>query len=79
MSAADLLTGTAVPLYHARHDRWEKYFAWSAGFLLICGLTPIGRATVEKLKLNHETVVNLRRLLREIGAHPVPMASARRR
>lgn len=70
VSAADPLTGTTVPLYHPRHDRWEKHFAWSADFLFIWGLTPIGRATVQKLKVNRETVVNLRRVLREIGEHP---------
>jgi len=79
VSAADPLTGVSVPLYHPRQDRWEDHFVWSADFLAMCGLTPTGRATVEKLKLNRETVVNLRRLLREIGEHPPPMASGRRR
>lgn len=72
--AADPLTGNIVPLYHPRKDRWELNFAWSADFLTICGLTPIGRATVEKLKLNRDTVVNLRRLLRGVGQHPPPVA-----
>jgi hypothetical protein len=38
------------------------------------GLTPTGRATVERLQLNREGVVNLRRVLRTIGQHP-PMDS----
>ncbi len=79
VSAADPLTGTTVPLYHPRQDRWEDHFVWSADFLAIWGLTPTGRATVEKLKLNRETVVNLRRLLREIGEHPPPLATWGRR
>ncbi|MCL4201194.1 MAG: HNH endonuclease [Pirellulaceae bacterium] len=74
VEAADPLTGRVVPLYHPRRDHWDKHFVWSADFLTICGLTPTGRATVEKLKLNRETVVNLRRLLRGIGEHPPPYA-----
>ena len=31
------------------------------------GLTPIGRATIEMLKLNRSGVVNLRRLLRRVA------------
>ncbi len=34
------------------------------------GLTSIGRATIEKLQLNREGVVNLRYALRSIGKHP---------
>jgi hypothetical protein len=34
------------------------------------GLTPTGRATVETLHLNHEGVVNLRRVLFVVGLHP---------
>ena len=36
----------------------------------IDALTPKGRATVARLQLNREGVVNLRRLLRRIGKHP---------
>jgi hypothetical protein len=39
-------------------------------FTLAIGLTPTGRATVERLQLNREGVVNLRRVLRTIGQHP---------
>lgn len=34
------------------------------------GRTPIGRATVEALHLNRPELVNLRRLLRDVGEHP---------
>lgn len=34
------------------------------------GLTPIGRATVETLRLNRTGVVNLRQLLIATGQHP---------
>lgn len=44
---------------------------WSDDETLIIGLTPIGRATIVKLELNREGVVNLRELLHAIGKHPV--------
>jgi len=70
VAAADPLTGNIVPLYNPREDRWQEHFAWSADFLTICGVTPTGRATVEKLQVNREAVMNLRRLLQRIGEHP---------
>lgn len=70
VEAVDPLTGQTVPLYHPRRQTWDAHFAWSADFLVICGLTPTGRATVEKLDLNREPVVNLRRLLRAAAEHP---------
>jgi|SRR5579863_6480476 len=74
--ATDPLTGRSVPLYNPRQHRWGEHFAWSVDFLTICGLTPTGRATVEKLRLNRDPIVNLRRLLRGIREHPPPVASA---
>jgi hypothetical protein len=34
------------------------------------GLTPVGRATIDRLQLNREGVINLRRILRAIEEHP---------
>ncbi|WNZ24154.1 mitochondrial large ribosomal subunit protein uL30m [Leptolyngbya sp. NK1-12] len=31
---------------------WSEHFAWSEDTTLIIGLTPIGRATVQTLRLN---------------------------
>lgn len=70
-SAIDPVTGQTVPLYHPRQHQWTDHFIWSDDKTLIIGLTPIGRATVVKLELNREGVVNLRNLLHAIGKHPV--------
>jgi hypothetical protein len=48
----------------------SEHFAWSHDFVLIHGLTSIGRATVERLQLKRPGVVNLRRVLRSTGEHP---------
>jgi hypothetical protein len=65
-------TGTVVPLFHPRRQRWSDHFAWDASFTRVVGLTPTGRATVEELQLNREGLVNLRRAVRAVGAHPPP-------
>lgn len=70
-SGADPLTGEAVPLFHPRKQQWIDHFTWSDDFVLIVGITPTGRATVERLKLNREGVVNIRRALKTIGHHPI--------
>ena len=68
--AVDPVTQAIVPLFHPRQNRWCDHFAWSDDYSLILGLTPIGRATVEKLRLNRAGLVNLRRILVEAGEHP---------
>ena len=68
--ATDPVSGETVPLFNPREHRWFEHFAWSHDFNQIIGITSIGRATVEKLQLNREGVVNLRRLLRVAGEHP---------
>jgi hypothetical protein len=34
------------------------------------GLTPVGRATVEALRMNHQKTINLRFILLLAGLHP---------
>lgn len=70
VEAVDPITGNRVMLYHPRCHQWAEHFAWNEDFTLILGLTPVGRATVERLQLNRSGVVNLRRVLHQIGQHP---------
>lgn len=70
LEALDSVTREPVTLYHPRHQQWHLHFAWSNDYLSIVGVTPIGRASVETLKLNRPGVVNIRRLLRLAGQHP---------
>jgi hypothetical protein len=68
--ATDPATGEMVSLYNPREHQWRVHFTWSEDFVEITGLTPTGRATVEKLQLNRPGVLNLRRVLRLAGEHP---------
>lgn len=75
VAAIDPITGETVPLFHPRKQRWSDHFVWSADWTLVIGLTPTGRATVEKLHLNRKGLVNLRRILQAVGNHPLTAAT----
>jgi len=70
IEAPDPVTHDIVPLYHPRRQRWREHFTWNEGFILVIGLTPTGRATVEALQLNREGLVNMRGALHAMGEHP---------
>jgi HNH endonuclease len=66
----DLISSDLVPLYNPRINNWSEHFQWIEDFTLIIGLTPTGRATIIRLKLNRLGLVNLRKLLVAFGKHP---------
>lgn len=70
IGAIDPGSGKSVPLFNPRKEPWAFHFTWAEDFSTIIGLTPEGRATVERLKLNREGLVNLRAILRKAGKHP---------
>lgn len=70
IEGSDPKTGKTVLLFNPRKDAWKKHFKWSADFTIIIGLTAIGRATVQMLKLNRKSLTNLRKVLHLVGEHP---------
>ena len=70
VSAIDPVTEKEVPLYHPRRDTWSDHFAWSSDFSEVIGKTPTGRATAERLRLNRDSLMNLRIVLCTFGKHP---------
>lgn len=72
LQARDPFSGQLVPLYNPRTHRWDEHFAWRDDYARLIGLTPTGRATVARLQLNREGVVNLREALRHTLRHPPP-------
>lgn len=70
VSALDPLTGLEAPPYNPRLDNWNEHFRWSDDCSELIGISPTGRATIERLYLNRKNVVNLRSLLTPIGKHP---------
>ena len=63
----DPQTKQPVPLYHPLKQLWSDHFVWSESHLEIVGLTPIGRATVEVLRLNRPQLIRLRGLWLKLG------------
>ena len=72
IAATDLHSGRSVALYNPRRDAWSLHFQWSESRLEIVGTSATGRATVVRLKLNREYVVNLRRLLLKLDSLQEP-------
>lgn len=69
-SAVDPQTGSTVPLFNPRQDRWDSHFQWSADKTRLEGLTPVGRATIERLQMNADPVVAARKRWVRAGWHP---------
>jgi hypothetical protein len=70
INAIDPLTKQFAPIFNPRLHNWEEHFSWSTDYCEILGQTPTGRASVQALRLNRNGVMNLRRLLGQVGEHP---------
>ena len=68
--ALDLITGQEVALFHPRQMLWQEHFEWIDNGLRLQGKTPIGRATISRLKMNQERIVRARRNWILAGNHP---------
>jgi hypothetical protein len=69
--SADPESGLTVRLFHPRLDRWSDHFRWSpSNPTILLGLTPCGRATIERLQMNHRNLILARVLLRTLGLFP---------
>src|SRR5260370_23278145 len=61
LAGVDPETGEVIRLFHPRHESHREHFRWDAN--LVIGLTAIGRATIETLRLNRPLRSALRRCL----------------
>lgn len=66
----DPVSGLGVPLFNPRALRWREHFEWIADGTQVLGLTAIGRATVDALRLNRPALVFSRRRWVAAGWHP---------
>jgi MinD superfamily P-loop ATPase len=66
----DSLTGEIVTLYNPRNQIWNDHFVWMSNGYILEGITSIGRATIERLKINQERVLDARLLWVFCGLHP---------
>lgn len=68
--AVDPVSGATVPLFHPFTQEWVKHFEWDESKTYINGLTDTGRATINTLRMNNNTVVRARKRWVSGGWHP---------
>lgn len=68
--AEDTFTGEYTLLFNPRQQQWSEHFRWSGDGSQIIGLTPVGRATIIALQMNHPDIVEARRRWARVGWHP---------
>lgn len=61
LSGIDSKTRQLTRLFHPRRDRWGEHFRWHGSRLM--GVSAVGRVTIQVLKMNEPTVIQLRRVL----------------
>jgi len=71
-TAIDPETGNEVELFNPRKNKWSEHFIWSKDGLKIIGITPTGKATIAKLDLNRDRIINIRAADKTINRHPPP-------
>lgn len=76
LEALDPETQTIVPIFNPREHLWNDHFIWTQQGTVIRGISPIGRATVERLDMNdsrypdNDSIRATRKFWRQIGVHP---------
>jgi hypothetical protein len=69
-SGYDPVSEAVIRLFHPREDQWEDHFQVAPESGEMVGRTPVGRATVVCLRLNHEAQVTARRQWMRLGLFP---------
>ena len=70
VSGYDPATEALIRLFHPREDQWADHFQVAPESGEIVGRTPVGRATVVRLRLNQEAQVTARRQWMRLGLFP---------
>ncbi len=73
LEGIDPTSGNPALLFNPRTQYWSGHFQWSVqNPLELEGKTPVGRATIARLQMNHPEMVVVRRMLAELGILLVP-------
>ena len=57
-------------LFDPRRDAWNEHFDFDAGRFQLLGRTPIGRATIDRLRMNTSYQIEARKYWVEAGLYP---------
>jgi hypothetical protein len=63
-------TRQRAPLFNPRQDAWSEHFDFGAGNFRLLGRTPVGRATIDRLRMNTSYQIEARRYWVEAGLYP---------
>jgi hypothetical protein len=70
VTGIDPLSGNHATLFNPRTQHWKDHFQWDDSGTLMIGLTPVGRATIARLKINRAAAVTARQSWVKVGWHP---------
>jgi hypothetical protein len=70
VTGMDAETGEAVRLFNPRIDEWSAHFKWGDDLKVLIGLTAVGRATIDRLKINRPKRQSARLLWATLKLHP---------
>lgn len=70
IEAFDTDSESSVPLFHPRRNLWAEHFGVDIDTGAIVGITPSGRATIERLRMNAPTQLVARRHWMKLGLFP---------
>ena len=65
-------TGKLAQLFNPRVQHWTQHFEWIENGTQVRGLTAVGRATIERLKMNRPIMIAARQRWIEGNHHPPP-------
>jgi HNH endonuclease len=69
-AAPDPDTDATVPLFNSRIQSWSEHCEWRQNERVLRGLTPTGRATIVRLRMNQPRIVEARSIWILAGIHP---------
>ncbi|NET47888.1 MAG: HNH endonuclease [Merismopedia sp. SIO2A8] len=70
LTRGKLRTGKEVRFFHPRKDQWNAHFQVNVDLAHVQGITPIGKVTVDALKMNTTAQVKARKLWVQLGLFP---------
>jgi hypothetical protein len=69
-SIVDPETNESISLFNPRTQIWSEHFEWRPDSTVLHGLTSIGRATIQRLQINRDRIVDARAYWVYFGLHP---------
>ncbi len=70
LTGTDEQSGGEEALYHPRAHRWDEHFRFDPDSGQVIGLTPCGRATAHRLRMNDPVQLTARQVWQELGLYP---------